>query len=221
MRTEHPKPRVAGSGRARSGDDNRPRRGDMGTQARQSSFVLPLLVGLAAIAAACAGTASMRDRTTAASGQPVVARLPVALPPTESPQRERAAVDGPEGTGLPQPGAIRNRSRCSGCGTVESVRRIDRREFAAGSCSVAESDHFPTIHNARDGDERGVSATLAETVEGVLIGRPGKAKMKVASSYEIVVRFRDGSRHVLNESTACAGAARRTSRSRRRSGPTC
>ncbi len=60
------------------------------------------------------------------------------------------------------------------------------------------------IGSAHDGDEYGASATLAETVEGVLTGRPGGARMNVTSSYQIVVRFRDGSRRVFNESTARA-----------------
>ncbi len=177
----------------------------METQARQSSFGLPLLVGLVAVVAAFAGSASMRDWTAATIAQPGLPRASNAVAANESPRRAhapRAAVEGAQRVALPDDGAVRRRVRCGGCGVVESVRRIDRREFENGTCSVADSDRFPMIGNARDGYEHGASATLAETVEGVLTGRSGGAKMKVSSSYQIVVRFRDGSRRVFNESTA-------------------
>ena len=200
-------PQVTGAVRAGTGADNPSRRGDMDTQARQSSFGLPLLVGLVAIVAAFAGSASMRDRATATGARPIVSRAPTAVTADESPRGAHAsleAVDGKRRIALPDDGAVRRSSRCSGCGIVESMRRVDRREFAVGSCSIADSDRFPMIGDTRDGDEHGVSATLAETVEGVLTGRPGGVKMKVTSSYQIVVRLRDGSRRVFNESTARA-----------------
>jgi outer membrane lipoprotein SlyB len=179
----------------------------MDTQARQSSFVLPLLVGLVTIVATFAGSASMRDGTTATSAKPDVPRVPTAVAADESPRRAHAllaAIDGTQQAALPDDGAVRRRVRCNGCGVVESVRRIDRREFEGGTCSIADSDRFPMIGNPNDGDKSAASATLAEAVDGALTGRPGGAKMKVTSSYQIVVRFRDGSRRVFNESTARA-----------------
>jgi outer membrane lipoprotein SlyB len=177
----------------------------MVTQGRQSSFGLPLLVGLVAIVAAFAGSASILDRTTATSARPVVPTARTAVTADELPQRAhapRAAVDGTQRVALADDGAVRRKVRCAGCGVVESVRRIDRREFAGGVCTVAGSDRLQIMGNADGGDEYGGVATLADTVDGVLTGRPGAVKMKVTSTFQIVVRFRDGSRRVFNEAAA-------------------
>ncbi|MEO8302673.1 MAG: hypothetical protein ABI724_01005 [Betaproteobacteria bacterium] len=85
---------------------------------------------------------------------------------------------------------------------VESVRRVDLRELVSGTCGIADSNRFPFLAIVRDGDEHAGVATLFDTVEAVLAGRPGASRTKVTSSYQIVVRFPDGSRRVFNEATA-------------------
>ena len=158
----------------------------MDADVRQSRFGLPLLVGLVAIAAAFAGSASIRDRdaaTSIANSAPASAIADVAPPAAN-----------------PGGGAARRKARCAGCGVVESMRRVDRRELASGACFMTDADRFPYQGGSGDGG----TATLADVVEGVLAGRPGALKMKVTSSYQIVVRFRDGSRRVFDEATARA-----------------
>ena len=87
---------------------------------------------------------------------------------------------------------------------VESVRRVDVLELASGACFSADAERFPFQGGVRVGDEHVGVATLFDTVDGVIARRPGATRTKVTSSYEIVVRFRDGSRHVFNEATARA-----------------
>lgn len=156
----------------------------MGADARQSRFGLPLLVGLVAVAAAFAGSASIRDRDAATS---IANSAP-------------AIADVAPSAAKPGAGAVRRKGRCAGCGVVESMRRVDRRELASGACFMADADRFPYQGSSGDGG----LATLADTVDGVLAGRPGALKTKVTSSYQIVVRFRDGSRRVFDEATARA-----------------
>jgi outer membrane lipoprotein SlyB len=176
----------------------------MNAEAGQSRFGVELLAGLLAIAALFAGSAPLGKPSTATS----VARvIPNALagsaaddPPAPADQAP-PAVGGAQPATLPAGSGIRKKVRCAACGVVESVRRVDRREIAGRVCSAADSDPFWIDGVAHDGEYDGVAA-LADTVDGVLAGRPGAKRMTVSSSYQFVVRFSDGSRQVFNEAAA-------------------
>jgi len=75
----------------------------------------------------------------------------------------------------------RNGVRCSDCGVVESIRKIERSGDIGGQGTP------------------GVNA--AENVSGDASGAAIATDAAKAMSYEITVRFRDGSRTVLNEAT--------------------
>jgi hypothetical protein len=147
----------------------------MDREARRSWFGLPLLAGLFAIASALAGSASISDRSAATRGAALDSKAQpgsVAGDAAAKAIAARTAAEGAPRVTLAVGDAVRRKVRCAGCGVVESMRRIDRREIAG---------------NARDGGESRGLAALADT-----------------SSYQTVVRFRDGSRRVFNEATARA-----------------
>jgi len=175
------------------------------TQTRRVHVRVPLLAGLLAIVAAFAGSASMSDRSAAASAARVDAhaltRTAADFPPAQRSNAAGTPVASPALVPLIDGIGARRKARCTGCGVVESVRRVDRREIAGGVCSTAEFDRLQIPGHAHDADS-GASATLSDTIEGVLAGRPAAGKATVSSSYQIVVRFRDGSRHVFNEAAA-------------------
>jgi outer membrane lipoprotein SlyB len=172
--------------------------------ARRSRYGVSLLVGLAAIVGALAGSASVSDRTAATLVAPVDANLlaqtatndPFARANVTRTTVEAAPPGAPSGGG-----SVRRKGRCADCGVVESMTRVDRQETLGGVCSFAHSDRRGITENTYDGGEYGGTATLVDTVESVVAGRPSTRHSKIASSHRFVVRLRDGSRHVFDEAT--------------------
>jgi outer membrane lipoprotein SlyB len=99
------------------------------------------------------------------------------------------------------PGNARGKSYCRGCGVIESVRQIDRREEIAGECAAGDylTMRIPGI--GTDDGEPAAAAGIADAVDGAIRGvRRGKS-VRVTTTHRIVVRFHDGSRHVFDEET--------------------
>ncbi|MEP7182279.1 MAG: hypothetical protein ABI886_08845 [Betaproteobacteria bacterium] len=179
----------------------------MHTNARPSGLALRYAAGLAAIAVAFAVGATMIVRSAAARVTPAVpaASAPADLKtlPGSAPaiaQAQRSSRDAALRVTTAGSAAIRKTARCAGCGVVESMRRIDRREISGAVCSGDDFDRLWLTGHADAGGYASV-ATLADTAEGLLAGRRDTKRMSVTSSHEIVVRFADGSRHVFNEAT--------------------
>ena len=98
--------------------------------------------------------------------------------------------------------AGRGRARCFNCAVVESVRRVDRREALGGVCLAGDRDGS-SLHIVRAAGERSLeSASLDDTVNSAIAGESAHGKFRVTTSYQLVVRFRDGSRRIFNEVTA-------------------
>jgi hypothetical protein len=98
-------------------------------------------------------------------------------------------------------GDVRSRMNCAECGVIESVRKIDKREELMGWCAAGDTAGTRIPGNLNDGVVRNDLVTLADTVASVLVGDQGAKKARVTTRHQIVVRFRDGSRHVFNEET--------------------
>jgi hypothetical protein len=99
-------------------------------------------------------------------------------------------------------GKTRAGGDCSGCGIVESVRRIDTYTEIMEGCLASEragSSSRPG-YGLDDNRWRGFEP-LADIVATAAVGKPGKKRFAVTTRHQIVVRFRNGSRQVLNEST--------------------
>ena len=175
----------------------------MDTEVRLSRFGWSLLVGLIVIAAAFAGSAAISNRSAAARAMSVQPKVATEVDAADSASRTgvaRAATateDAPPAAPA-RDGAGRRKVRCAGCGVVESVRRVDHREIVGDVCSVTDFDRFQIAGHPRDAD----ATTLAATIDGALAGRTDAKRIKVTSSYQIVVRLSDGTRRVFNEVTA-------------------
>jgi hypothetical protein len=89
---------------------------------------------------------------------------------------------------------------CSGCGVVESVRRIDVYTEITEGCLASEGAGSPRRGYGLDDNRRRGFEPLADIV-ATAAGKPGKKRFAVTTRHQIVVRFRNGSRQVLNEST--------------------
>lgn len=93
----------------------------------------------------------------------------------------------------------RSRVNCDGCGVIESVRTIDTRDEIMEWCTIGNIAGTRVAGNLIGGDERADLASLADTAAGVIAGDQRARKFRVTTRHQIVVRFRDGTRHVFNE----------------------
>jgi len=82
---------------------------------------------------------------------------------------------------------------------IESVRKIEFDERLAGRCAASEGDGAGLPGLLLEGGHKEV-VTLADAVSGATANENGK-KAKRITGYQIVVRFRDGTRHVFTEAT--------------------
>ena len=68
-------------------------------------------------------------------------------------------------------------------------------------CAIGDTAVTRFPGNLSDVDDHNEMATLADTVAGVIAGDHPARKVSVRTRHQIVVRFRDGSRHVFDEDT--------------------
>ena len=93
----------------------------------------------------------------------------------------------------------RTRVNCDGCGVIESVRSIDTRDEIMEWCTAGNIEGTRVPVDLVDGGDRDDLTSLADTVAGVIAGDRRARKFRVTTRHQIVVRFRDGTRHVFNE----------------------
>ena len=135
--------------------------------------------------------------------------LPTAGPAALAGPRAELAMQMPDrdvpATAVERPAPVpvtrnaRSRVNCEGCGVIESVRRIDTRDEIMEWCAIGNIAGTRVPGNLIDGDERDDLASLADTAAGVIAGDRRTRKFRVTTRHQIVVRFRDGTRHVFNE----------------------
>jgi len=177
----------------------------MDTDARRLGLGLPLLVGLVAIVATFAGSASIGDQSAVMRVAPIDEKAPINAPTSDPVARANATRGAVEDVALiarSKGGSVRRKLDCAGCGVVESVSRIDRQVRIGGVCAYtyAYADSFWVTGSVHDGGAYS-GATFLDTVAGTLEGRASAETIKVTTSYQFVVRLRDGSRHVFDQVT--------------------
>ena len=98
-------------------------------------------------------------------------------------------------------GRARSRVNCAGCGVIESMRRIDTPVALMERCDAGEFA-WPRVRGpVFAGGGREEVESLADTVAALVAQRQGMKKVAVTTRHQIVVRFRDGTRHVFDEAT--------------------
>lgn len=96
--------------------------------------------------------------------------------------REEAAMPVP----APDTGAFSNRSACGRCGVIESVRQAKKTRNPPGIASLS---------GGKGGEVMAVLQVLLNAMAGITAGGP----IRPVPSYEITVRFHDGSMRILTE----------------------
>jgi len=111
--------------------------------------------------------------------------------------------DATGGLSIPEkmPGSARIRVNCAECGVVESVRTIHRRDEIVAGCAAGDGEEARIPGRLINVDGRGEVPSLADTIAGVIFGDRGAKKFRLTARHQIVVRLRDGSRHVFDEET--------------------
>ena len=88
---------------------------------------------------------------------------------------------------------------CAQCGVVQSVREIDTKGEGSGVGAVGGAVVGGVLgHQVGDGDGRKV-ATVIGAVGGAVAGHQIEKHVKSTKSYEITVRFEDGSSRVITQ----------------------
>ena len=110
-------------------------------------------------------------------------------------------------TASAQPAARANRapvqvaSKCAECGVVESVREIDVKGEGSGVGAVGGAVVGGVLgHQIGDGRTQDI-ATVVGVVGGAVAGHEIEKHVKSGKSYEITVRFEDGSSRVIHEAS--------------------
>jgi len=91
---------------------------------------------------------------------------------------------------------------CAECGVVESVREIETKGEGSGIGAVGGAVVGGVIgHQIGDGRGQDI-ATVVGAVGGAVAGHEIEKRVNTTKSYEITVRFQDGSSRVIHEASA-------------------
>ena len=132
-----------------------------------------------------AATGARVEAVTRASLREGDRRAPVAAP--------AAAAD--------DPGKARGKPLCAECGIIEAVQRIDTPLKFTGWCDAAEIARTQNDGRAYGRDFRADREALSETVVAAIATSRASTKEAVITRHRIVVRMRNGSRQIFDEST--------------------
>jgi outer membrane lipoprotein SlyB len=91
---------------------------------------------------------------------------------------------------------------CLECGVVQSVHEVDTKGSGSGAGAVGGAVVGGVLgHQVGEGDDRKIGAVVG-AVAGGLLGNEIEKQVKSTKSFEIAVRFDDGSNRVITEATA-------------------
>ncbi|MDP1716735.1 MAG: glycine zipper 2TM domain-containing protein [Burkholderiales bacterium] len=91
------------------------------------------------------------------------------------------------------------RVKCAECGVIESTREVNRAGEGSGLGVVGGAVVGGLLGNQIGGGRGNQAATVVGAVGGAVAGNQIEKSVKSAKSYEITVRFDDGSSRVITE----------------------
>jgi outer membrane lipoprotein SlyB len=171
----------------------------METQANKSPHTLFWIAGIAVTVFSAVGIAAIMGwiptSTSSPSNSAVIAKQSTA--PAKSTASANTASEQARAQAREQA-----RARCAECGVVESVREIDTKGEGSGIGAVGGAVVGGVLgHQIGSGRGQDV-ATVVGAVGGAVAGHEIEKRVKSSKSYEITVRFEDGSSRVINEANA-------------------
>jgi len=173
----------------------------METQANKSPHTLFWIAGIAVTVFSAVGIAAIMGwiptSTSSPSNSAVIAKQSTA------PAKSTASANTASEQAREQARA-QARARCAECGVVESVREIDTKGEGSGIGAVGGAVVGGVLgHQIGSGRGQDV-ATVVGAVGGAVAGHEIEKRVKSSKSYEITVRFEDGSSRVIHEASATA-----------------
>ena len=178
----------------------------METQAKRSSRVMMWIAGIAVALFCVAGVAAMlgwrptSPARTADTGigtgrEPNSVMVPPAAPKVRSGGVPREHAPARIASTAP------SRSTCFNCAVVESTRAVQSQGEGTGLGLVGGAVVGGLLGHQVGGGRGQEIATAVGAVGGAIGGNQIEKSIKSSTSYEIVIRFEDGSRRVIHQAT--------------------
>ena len=169
----------------------------METQANKSPHTLFWIAGIAVTVFSAVGIAAIMGWIPTSTSSPSVVIAKQSTAPAKSTASANTASEQARAQAREQA-----RARCAECGVVESVREIDTKGEGSGIGAVGGAVVGGVLgHQIGSGRGQDV-ATVVGAVGGAVAGHEIEKRVKSSKSYEITVRFEDGSSRVINEANA-------------------
>ena len=168
----------------------------METQMDRTTHPLLIIAGIAVIIFSAVGVAAVMGWIPASTSGPAdgaavakkdaASRKPAPKPHASTPPARVAS-------------AAPAKAKCPVCGVVESVREVEKEGEASGVGAVGGAVAGGVVgHQVGGGRGRDV-ATVLGAVGGAVAGHQIEKKVKSTKSWQITIRFEDGTTQVLSE----------------------
>ncbi len=173
----------------------------METQSRKPLHPLMWVGGVALVVFCGAGFAALMGWIPASTGTPAdEAALAAAQKAKASPAK--VAPRAPRTASAPAPVVVAAVAKCVDCGIVQSVREVEAKGEGSGIGAVGGAVVGGVLGNQVGGGSGKKIATVIGAVGGAVAGNEIEKRVKTSKSYEITVRFEDGSSRVITEADA-------------------
>jgi outer membrane lipoprotein SlyB len=166
----------------------------METQASKSPHPLVWAVAITLIVFCGAGFAALMGWIPTSLGKADEAVLTKLDTPSNSAARPATAK-----TQFAPVQAVAVAPKCAECGVIESVRTIDAKGEGSGIGAVGGAVVGGLLGNQVGGGDGKKIMTVVGAVGGAVAGNEVEKRVKATRSYEITVRFDDGSSRVISE----------------------
>lgn len=185
----------------------------METQAGKSPHTLFWIAGIAVTVFSAVGIAAVLGWIPTSTGSPTdkLARAQPASTALSAEQareraREQARLDARDGARerMADRSNARASTRCDECGVVLSVREIETMGAGTGLGAVGGAVVGGVLGHQVGGGSGQKIATVVGAVGGAVAGNEVEKRVNSTKSYEITVRFEDGSTRAIVEATAPA-----------------
>jgi outer membrane lipoprotein SlyB len=146
------------------------------------------------------------------AAKPVKAPAPAAKPAeehvaavkTEAPVQVAQNVPPPPGAGVPPdyqapPKVEAPKPICHECGVIESVREVEKKGEGSGVGAVAGGVAGGVLGHQTGGGRGKDVMTLLGAIGGAVAGHEIEKNVKKVKSYEVAIRFEDGSSRLISQ----------------------
>jgi outer membrane lipoprotein SlyB len=161
----------------------------METRANRSPHTLFWIAGIAVTVFSAVGIAAIMGWIPTSTSSPSVIAKQSTAPARPAAARAHTAP-------------ARVAARCAECGVVESVREIETKGEGSGIGAVGGAVVGGVLGHQVGGGRGQDIATVVGAVGGAVAGNEIEKRVNTTKSYEITVRFEDGSSRVIHEASA-------------------